>query len=147
MVTYTHEPQYYETDQMAIIHHSNYLRWFESARIEYLKAIGINYADCEAAGFMSPVMEIQCKYINMVRFGDTVDVHTYYRVYNGVKLFVTYEVVNRTTGEVCCTGWSKHCFCNKEGRPISLKRSFPEFHAKMEASVDPFGEDDVIPWK
>ena len=39
MTVYEHEAQYYETDQMGIIHHSNYLRWFESARIQFLKEI------------------------------------------------------------------------------------------------------------
>ena len=41
MKGYEHQAQYYETDQMGIIHHSNYIRWFESARIWYMNEIGV----------------------------------------------------------------------------------------------------------
>ena len=38
---YTHRVQYYETDQMGIVHHSNYIRWFEEARIDWMRDCGI----------------------------------------------------------------------------------------------------------
>lgn len=56
MKGYEHQTQYYETDQMGIIHHSNYIRWFESARIWYMKEIGVDYADMERQGIISPVL-------------------------------------------------------------------------------------------
>ncbi|MBQ8148723.1 MAG: acyl-CoA thioesterase [Lachnospiraceae bacterium] len=131
MIVYEHEAQYYETDQMGIIHHSNYIRWFESARIHYLKEIGIDYAKCEEMGFISPVMEVNCTYKSMVRFGDTVQVFTRFEEYTGVKFYVSYEVRDKATGEIRTIGRSKHCFADKEGKPISLKRSFPEIHEKF----------------
>ena len=50
MKGYEHQAQYYETDQMGIIHHSNYIRWFESARIWYMNEIGVDYAEMERQG-------------------------------------------------------------------------------------------------
>ena len=50
---YEHRAKYYETDQMGIIHHSNYLRWFESARIQFLKEIGIDF---RWESFIIPIM-------------------------------------------------------------------------------------------
>ena len=41
IVPYEHKAQYYETDKMGIIHHSNYIRWFEEARIDYMEQAGI----------------------------------------------------------------------------------------------------------
>ena len=137
MTIYEHEAQYYETDQMGIIHHSNYLRWFESARIQYLKEIGIDYGKCEEMGFLSPVMEVSCCYKSMVRFGETVQIYSRFEEYSGAKFFVSYEVRDKQTGELRTTGRSKHCFTDKGGRPISLKRMFPEIHERFLQAVEP----------
>ena len=56
---YTHNAKYYETDQMGIIHHSNYIRWMEEARIDMMEQIGMSYADMEKAGIISPVLSIR----------------------------------------------------------------------------------------
>lgn len=40
---YQHKVQYYETDQMGIVHHSNYIRWFEEARTDYMEKMGMGY--------------------------------------------------------------------------------------------------------
>lgn len=136
MIVYEHEAQYFETDQMGIIHHSNYLRWFESARIQYLKEIGIDYGKCEEMGFVSPVMEVNCTYKSMVRFGDTVQVFTRFREYTGVKFFVDYEVRDKATGELRTAGRSKHCFTDKAGKPIALQKTYPEIHEQFLQAVE-----------
>ena len=137
MTIYEHEPQYYETDQMGIIHHSNYIRWFESARIQAMKEVGIDYAKCEEMGFMSPVMEVTCTYKSMVRFGDAVQVYAMLREYNGIKFRIEYIVRDKTTGEIRTTGESKHCFCDKKtGKPISIKREYPELHERFLQALD-----------
>ena len=53
---YEHQTQYYETDQMGVIHHSNYIRWFEEARIDLMRQMGIGYEEMEAQGIISPVL-------------------------------------------------------------------------------------------
>lgn len=136
MTIYEHEAQYYETDQMGIIHHSNYIRWFESARIQVMKEVGIDYAECEKIGFISPVMEVNCTYKSMVHFGDTVLVYARLVEYTGVKFYLEYEVRDKETGELRTFGSSKHCFADKEGRPISLKRSYPELHERFLHALD-----------
>ena len=125
---YQHKVQYYETDQMGIVHHSNYIRWFEEARIDFLEKMGMGYEQMESAGILSPVLSVEAKYLRMVYFGDTVTIHTAIKEYNGIKLTVTYEIVNDKTGMVHCSGVTKHCFINKEGKPLSLKQACPEFH-------------------
>lgn len=140
MIVYEHEAQYYETDQMGIIHHSNYLRWFESARIQYLKEIGIDYGKCEEMGFVSPVMEVNCTYKSMVRFGDTVQVFTRFQGYTGIKFFVDYEVRDKATGELRTIGRSKHCFTDKAGKPIALQKTYPAIHEQFLQAVEK--EDD-----
>ena len=62
MHPYEYKAQYYETDQMGIIHHSNYIRWLESARIDYLEQLGISYRGLEERGIVSPVVTVEGRY-------------------------------------------------------------------------------------
>ena len=68
---YERETFYYETDQMGIIHHSNYIRWFEESRIEFLKQIGIPYDEMERRGLLIPVLGVSCKYKKAFRYFDS----------------------------------------------------------------------------
>ena len=61
MHEYLHKVQYYETDQMKVVHHSNYIRWMEEARIAFLDAIGVSYAELETRGIISPVLSVDCQ--------------------------------------------------------------------------------------
>ena len=121
MTQYRHQAKYYETDQMGIIHHSNYIRWMEEARIDLMDEIGFSYRKMEEIGIISPVLSVQCEYKNMVHFDDTVLIEVDIKQYNGIKLTVTYRMTNETTGQMCTLGESSHCFLNREGRIISLR--------------------------
>ena len=56
MEAYTHKVLYYETDQMGIVNHSNYIRWFEEARTDFMEQLGMGYAEMEKEGIVSPVL-------------------------------------------------------------------------------------------
>lgn len=137
---YEHKAQYYETDQMGIIHHSNYIRWFESARIDYMNQIGISYKKMEEMGIISPVLSVECQYREMVHFDETVHIRVELIKYNGIKMEIKYTVINATTGKVCTTGKSCHCFLDSHGKILSLKKQCPDIHqlflASMEENVD-----------
>ena len=126
--TCRHKVQYYETDQMGIVHHSNYIRWFEEARTDLMDQIGFGYEEMEERGILSPVLSVEADYLRMVHFGDTVTIETHIQSYNGIKLTVAYEVIGDKTGMVHCRGTSKHCFINRDGRPLSLQQACPEIH-------------------
>lgn len=136
MQPYLHHAKYYETDQMGIIHHSNYIRWMEEARIEILKQAGISYKEMEEKGIISPVLAVTCEYKSMVHFDDEVLIYVKLSKYNGVKFEVEYEMRDKITGELRTSGRSNHCFLDGSGRPLSLKRSFPEVDKKFVALMD-----------
>jgi len=136
MKRYEHQTQYYETDQMGIIHHSNYIRWFESARIWYMDQIGVNYAEMEKAGIISPVLEVNCVYKSMVHFGDVVEIIPEIESYNGVKLELSYRIMDKESGELRTVGSSSHCFLNRAGRPVSLKKDRPIFDAAFRQAME-----------
>lgn len=119
---------YYETDQMGIVHHSNYIRWFEEARADYMEQMGLGYDKMEEQGIISPVLSVEASYLRMLHFGDAVQIESWVKEYNGIKLTVGYEVVSERTGKVHCKGSSRHCFLDRTGRPLALKQSCPEIH-------------------
>ncbi len=127
-ISWKHRVQYYETDQMAIVHHSNYIRWFEESRVEFLDKIGYSYAHLEELGIISPVLSIECDYKKVTKFGEEVIIIPTVTAFNGVKLSISYTITSADTGEIHATGKSCHCFLNSEGFPIRLKKEFPDFY-------------------
>ncbi len=128
---YEHHAKYYETDQMGIIHHSNYIKWMEEARMDLMEQMGLSYKQMEAMEIISPVLSISCDYHSMVHFDDVVVIETKLVKYNGIKMEVEYRMTDKETGELRTTGRSSHCFLNHAGKPISLKRSYPELDTKF----------------
>ena len=133
---YEHKTQYYETDQMGIIHHSNYIRWFEEARVDFMTQCGFSYQKMEEEGVISPVLSVSCEYKSMTHFGDTVVIETLIEKYNGVKLQLAYTVKDAATGEVRCTGKSSHCFLDRQGNVLSLKKGYGFYHEKFRKAYE-----------
>lgn len=133
---YRRRAHYYETDQMGMIHHANYVHWMEEARIDYLDQVGMGYKTMEEAGVYSPVLKIDCQYKHMVHFDDRVLVHMKLISYNGIKYRISYRMVNEASGQVCTLAESEHCFLTAQGRPMNLKKSHPAFDAVMAALLD-----------
>ena len=125
---YEHKVQYYETDQMKIVHHSNYIRWFEEARVYVLEKVGLGFDEMEKMGIICPVLSASANYKSMVHFSDTVQIRLKATQYNGIKLYISYEIIDKETKEVRCTGETSHCFLDEKGNLISLKRKFPKVH-------------------
>ena len=132
---YQHKVQYYETDQMGIVHHSNFIRWFEEARTYFMEEMGCGYEVMEQEGIISPVLAVQAKYLRMVRFGNTVTIETTVKEYNGIKLTVGYQVIDDKTSMIMCTGETKHCFLTVNGKPISLKKEKPIYHEMFQSGL------------
>ena len=128
---YEHHAKYYETDQMGIIHHSNYIKWMEEARMDFMDQIGLNYKQMEAMEIISPVLSVSVNYRSMVHFDDVVVIETKIKKYTGIKLEVEYKMYDKETGELRTTATSSHCFLNRAGKPISLKRSYPELDTRF----------------
>jgi acyl-CoA thioester hydrolase len=125
---YYHLAKYYETDQMAVIHHSNYIRWFEEARVDFLEQIGLGYDKIEAAGIYSPVLGITCEYKSSVRFNEKVMILAKLKFFNGIKMTIEYQVVDAVNKQIRAIGESKHCFVTKDFKPASLKRDYKEMY-------------------
>lgn len=134
---YEHQIQYYETDQMKVVHHSNYIRWFEEARTDFMRQIGLPYEELEKKGILCPVLEASAKYLRRLKFGDTARIDLTIKEYNGIKLVISYQVVNKKTNMIHCKGETSHCFLTELGKPISLKKNYPVYHEKFISCMEP----------
>ena len=128
---YEHRTKYYETDQMGIIHHSNYVKWMEEARMDLMDQIGLGYKQMETLEIISPVLSISIDYRSMVHFDDTVVIETRILNYDGIKMEIAYTMMDKATGDVRATATSSHCFLNRTGAHISLKRIYPELDTRF----------------
>lgn len=128
---YFHKVQYYETDKMAVTHHSNYIRWMEESRVDFLERLGCGFDRMEKEGVGSPVLEAQCRYRHTTTFADTVAVVVKPRAPGDFKLWLDYKIINHfgtSEAEVAATGATCHCFLDTEGKPVRLKDRFPDLY-------------------
>ena len=133
---YERKVNYYETDKMGVVHHSNYIRYMEEARCAWLEKIQMPFALLEENNITIPVLGVSCDYKYHATYGDTILVHTFAKEYSGVRLTMGYEIKDKETGKLFLTAETKHCFTNKNIKPINLKKYSPEFSEKFQSLLE-----------
>lgn len=113
--------RYYETDAQGFVHHANYFKYFELARVEQLLALGHDYADLERNGVILVVNKIACKYHRPCRFGDTLRLQIKTVRARAARIDHEYKVYRG--GELLAEGESTLACIDREGRVQRL----PEF--------------------
>ncbi|MBQ9980353.1 MAG: acyl-CoA thioesterase [Oscillospiraceae bacterium] len=127
MSVYKHKVHYYETDKMGITHHSNYIRWMEEARVDYLEEKELGPDRLEAFGYASPVVSVECHYKAATTFPEIVEISVSMVKFNGVRMSLKYEML-KADGSLAATASSEHCFIDGKGRPVSLKKACPKMY-------------------
>lgn len=127
---------YYETDQMGVVHHSNYIRYFEEARVSFMDQAGYSYERFERENTMSPVLGVECRYLKGIKFGDTVRIEVRLTKITRLKCSFSYEIYDLATGEIRAKGATHHGFIDKEGRPVVISRERPEFYETFLAELE-----------
>ncbi len=140
MHTYRHEVKYYECDRMGITHHSNYVRFMEEARVDYLDQLGYGFDKIEAEGVFSPVVSIQCNYKSPTTFKDIIDIEVSISLLSEMRFEFNYLM--QSGGKTVCMGQSTHCFV-ENGRPIAISKRLPKlFEAIGKAQAAPTMHED-----
>ena len=135
MNEYHHKVHYYETDKMGITHHSNYIRWMEEARVEYLDKVGWGFSRLEELGIVAPVVSVDCKYMVSTVFDEEIIIDVWVAEFKGVKLKLGYEM-KKMDGTVVCRAHSEHCFLDQNGRFYRLKKDFPALYETFTSIVE-----------
>lgn len=91
---YTFRVMYPDTDQMGTVHHSNYVKYYEAARWELFRSIGISYHSVEEAGYMLPVISMKFKFLKITRYDSKLTVKTTLKAIKGVRMWFTYKLYN-----------------------------------------------------
>ncbi|MBO6140799.1 MAG: acyl-CoA thioesterase [Ruminococcus sp.] len=139
---YTRHAYYYETDKMGIVHHSNYVRILEEARVDLMAKAGLPFTEVEKAGLMIPVLSVSLDYKFPLRFDDEFEVRCRVTDFNGCKFSLKYEVWNLTTDKLTVSATTSHCFTDDKLMPVRLKKKFPEIYEIFSQFADDGKEDE-----
>lgn len=126
---------YYETDKMQVVHHSNYIRFLEECRMDFLRQLHLDYERMEEKGLMIPVLGVECSYKTPVRFGETICIVPKLESFRGVKFAMSYRIYSEDFTVLHNEAASTHCFVDVDFKPVRLKRDYPEIYETMYALV------------
>ena len=98
----------------------------EEARMNYLSESGFTMSRLEAEGIASPVVSLTCDYKVPTTYDDEIEIEVKLTQYTGVKISLSYVMKNLKTGAVVAEASSDHCFIDKAGRPVAVKKAIPE---------------------
>lgn len=123
--------RYAETDQMGVVHHANYLIWFELGRTEFCKAKGFSYRDMEIEeDALMVVAEIYCRYKSPAFYDDTILVRTKLTEIRSRTLRFVYEIFRPSDEKVLAEGESMHIVTDRNKKVRSLPAKYKELLAK-----------------
>ena len=108
--------RYKETDAMGIVHHANYIVWFEIGRTDLCRATGFPYSEIEARGYILVVTEIVCRFRTPFRYDDEVLIRTGVREVASRSMRFEYELRDTTGETLHATGFSSHLWLDRETR-------------------------------
>ncbi|MFH1855703.1 MAG: thioesterase family protein [Candidatus Omnitrophota bacterium] len=110
--------RYAETDQMRVVYYGNYFVWFEVARTEALREMGIEYSELEKEGYFLMVADARCQYKAPCKYDDLIIVHTEICEVKNSSLSFDYQIFKND--KLLAIGKTAHVFCNTEGRPVRI---------------------------
>ena len=136
-------PRYEETDQMGVVYHGNYYRYFEVGRCEYLRSLGYSYRGLEEAGIILPVVESSCRYRVPILYDQEVIIRTFIETFKGVKIAFLYQLLDKETGQLLAEGQTLHAFVDKTMRPLRVSRLDEAFVKAIEDAMEVKASQDT----
>lgn len=121
--------RYAETDQMGIVHHSNYPIWFEAARTDFIRKLGMPYSKMEERGFLLPLIELNCKYKGAAKYEDEILIITRVKELSFTRVTFYYEVFREKDNQLITVGETVHAWTNKSLKPLNIKKHAPDIYS------------------
>ena len=110
--------EYHHTDQMGIVHHSNYVKFFEVARTEWLRAMGVTYAEMERRGVMMPIVDVAVKYRNPALYDELISVTAFVDAMPMARMIFRYEVRGEDGREIASGSTTLGFIDSQTRRPV-----------------------------
>lgn len=119
MIEYNYKTRVYyrDVDQMGIVYYTRYLEYFEAARTELLRSIGLDVTKIEQMGYFLPVISCHCDYKKSAKFDDELEVVTKINELPRSLMKIEYEVFN-SSKKLLVTGHTVHSFINSNGKAV-----------------------------
>ena len=127
--------RYAETDQMGVVHHSNYPIWFEAGRTDFIREMGLPYSVVEKSGALLPLLELKCVFKSFAKYEDEIVVKTRIKEYTATKIRFHYEVFKKGDEKPIAEGETLHCWVNRDLKPVNIKKYKPEVFKLIEKAV------------
>lgn len=124
--------RYAETDQMGVVHHSNYPIWFEAGRTDFINKLGMPYSVIEQNGAMLPLLEMKCRFLGFARYEEEIEVITRIKEYTGTRLRFGYTVYIKGNDKAITEGETLHVWTNTSLKPVNIKKFMPEIYKLLE---------------
>ena len=124
-ITTEYRVPYADTDQMGVVYYGNYLTLFERARNELMRECGYTYRECEAEGFMLPVVHSEVDYRSPARYDDLLEISACVQLQKGVRLEIACEVRRKGDARILASGFTRHVFVSTANfRPCPPPKRF-----------------------
>ena len=133
MITVREKVRFVETDMMGVVHHSNYFRWFEMGRVEYLRQAGVLLTELMADGIVFPITHVDCQYKASAKFDDYILIEVILAEVSPVKMVFTYKVIKEVDGVLLATGSTQNVFTDDNGKIIRLGK---KYYGKLQSSCE-----------
>ena len=124
---YSVRARYADTDSMGIVYHGRYFEWFEAARTEYLRSMGLPYKRIEEEGISLPVVEAYCRYRRPVVYDELIRVKTVLGEISRSRIRLEYEVLGEEDDIIKVEGYTIHCYVDRSLKPIRASQKLLDF--------------------
>lgn len=133
---YERKINYYETDKMSVVHHSNYARYLEETRISMLGFYGLSLEKFEDMGYIIPVLDLHSYFKESIRFGETIKIVPKLVKVTNLKFYFKYIIYDEQMMGIKHIAESSHCFLDVNFKPVSLKKTAPDLFEKLVSLVE-----------
>ena len=127
--------RYAETDQMGIVHHSNYTIWFEAGRTDFLSKAGIPNTKIEKRGTLLPLSHMECSFKNPAKYEDEIIVKTKIHKMSCVRIDFHYVIINGHDGRLLAEGTTSHAWTDNKLKPLNIVKKMPDLCERLKAAL------------
>lgn len=131
-VTTSHRVKFFDTDTMGVVHHSNYIRWFETGRVEFLRTLGLTLTEMMGDGIVFPLVEVSAKFHSPAKFDDELEIETTAEALTRAKMKFNYVIRRRGEEKILAEGSSTNVF-TADGKICRLPE---KFFARLSKGLD-----------
>lgn len=129
----THRVNFFDTDAMAVVHHANYIKWFEIGRVDFLRKAGITLTEMMNDGYVFPITNVSAQYVSSGQYDDVLLIRTTPVALTKAKMEFSYEIFRDDTDVLLVKGYTQNVFTHKDSGKIT--RLPDKYYIKLQQAL------------